>query len=170
MSPEYLDPPARTPRRRSAAPPAPRAPAPLGLADPAPGRPAEVLPAILDPFARDAAPAVMTRIALDWILDEPVLDRIFDEAAEGQYTRDGPLPHSAGARPAAAGASPPPPRPASRRRQPEGVASTSGFYRKLTRMERGTAAAVARHTAQRARALIEAAGALRPEPIEGYAG
>ncbi len=28
-----------------------------------------VLPAILDPFAEGAAPAVMTRIALDWMIE-----------------------------------------------------------------------------------------------------
>src|SRR5262249_1138226 len=170
MSPEYLDPPARTPRRRSAAPPAPRAPAPPGLADPAPGRPAEVLPAILDPFARDAAPAVMTRIALDWIIDEPALDRIFDEAAEGQYTREWALAHFVGVMTDVACGFRPSPRAAFRRRQLEAVASISGFYRKLNRMEPGIAAAVVRHTAQRARALIEAAGALRPGPTAGYGG
>jgi hypothetical protein len=36
-------------------------------------------------------------------------------------------------------------------------------------MEPGIAAAVVRHSAPRARALIAAAGALRPEPIDGYA-
>ena len=47
-----------------------------------------VLPAILNPFVEDAPAAVMTRIALDWIIDGTPLDALFDEVAEGQYTRE----------------------------------------------------------------------------------
>jgi hypothetical protein len=174
MSPEYLDSPAQTKRRRSATPPAPSRPSPLDLSGGAPlrdalGRPVEALPAILDPFARDAAPAVMTRLALDWIIDEPALDRIFDEAAQGQYTREWALAHFVAVMTDVACGFRPSPRAAFRRRQFEQIASISGFYRKLNRLEPGIAAAVVRHTARRARALIEAAGALRPEPIAGYA-
>jgi hypothetical protein len=174
MSPEYLDPPARTKRRRSAAPPAPCTPAPPDLPDADPGRdalgrPLEVRPAILDPFAREAAPAVMTRIALDWIIDEPVLDRIFDEAARGQYTREWALAHFVGVMTDVACGFRPSPRAAFLRRRLDEIASISGFYRKLNRMEPDIPAAVVRHTAPRARALIEAAGALMPEPIPGYA-
>jgi len=169
MSPEYLDSPAKTQRRRSAAPPAPRTPAPPHLPDPALGRPLEVLPAILDPFAREAQPAVMTRIALDWIIDEPTLDRIFDEAAEGQYTREWALGHFVAVMTDVACGFRPSPRAAFRRRRLEEIASISGSYRKLNRMEPGIPAAVVRHTAQRARELVVAAGALLPEPIAGYA-
>src|SRR5262245_11902976 len=158
MSPESLDPPAHTKRRRSAAPPAPRTPAARDLVDSAPGpdplgRPAEVLPAVRDPFARDAAPAVMTRIALDWILDEPALDRIFDEAAEGQHTREWALAHFVGVMTDVACGFRPSPRSAFRRRRLEEVASISGSDRKLNRMEPGVAAAVVRRTPHRARAL-----------------
>src|SRR5262249_51916633 len=150
MSPESLDSPAKTQRRRSAAPPAPRRPAPLDLADAASGRdvlgrPLEVLPAILDPFAREAAPAVMTRIALDWIIDEPTLDRIFDEAAEGQYTREWALGHFVAVMTDVACGFRPSPRAAFRRRQFDQIASISGFYRKLNRMEPGIPAAVVPH-------------------------
>ena len=174
MSPESLDSPAKTKRCRSATSPARRIPAQLDLADAAPGRdalarPAEVLPAILDPFARDAAPAVMTRIALDWIIDEPALDRIFDQAAGEQYTREWALAHFVGVMTDVACGFRPSPRAAFLRRRLEEIASISGFYRKLNRMEPGIPAAVVRHAAPRARALIEAAGALLPEPIEGYA-
>jgi IS4 transposase len=170
MSPEYAEPLAR-----SAAPPAPRTPAPLDLLSPAPGhdalgRLAVVLPAILDPFARDAAPAVMTRMALDWIIDEPILNQIFDEVAEGQDTRQWALAHFVGVMTDVACGFRPSPRAAFRRRQLDQIASISGFYRKLNRMEPEIPAAVVRHTAQRARDLIVAAGALLPEPIPGYAG
>jgi IS4 transposase len=173
MSPENADSPARTKRRRPAAPPAPRRPAPLDLAEAGPSRdaivrPVEALPAILDPFARGAAPAVMTRIALDWIIDEPVLNRIFDEAATEQYTREWALEHFVAVMTDVACGFRPSPRAAFLRRQLQQIASISGFYRKLNRMEPGLAAAVVRHAARRARELI-VAGALRPEPIEGYA-
>jgi hypothetical protein len=175
MSPEYADPPAQTKRRRSTLPPAPHTPATLDLSGPTTGRdplgrPAEILPAILDPFARDAAPAVMTRLVLDWILDDaPALDRLFDETAEGQYTREWALAHFVGVMTDVACGFRPSPRAAFLRRRLDRVASLSGFYRKLDRMEPGIPAAAVRHTAPRARALIEAAGALRPEPIPGYA-
>ena len=174
MSPEYVDPRARTKRRRSPSPTARREPAPLDLMDAgrdrdAAGSPSRLLPAILDPFARDAAPAVMTRIALDWIIDEPVLDRIFDEAAEGQYTREWALAHFVGVMTDVACGFRPSPRAAFLRRQLDQIASLSGFYRKLNRMEPDIAAAIVRHTAARARELIVAQAALLPEPIEGYA-
>jgi IS4 transposase len=177
MSPERLDPPAttKTKRRRAAAPPAAATPSPLDLSGAVPGpdpfgRPVEALPAILDPFARGAAPAVMTRLALDWIIDEPILNQIFDEAAEGQYTREWALGHFVAVMTDVACGFRPSPRAAFLRRQFDQVASISGFYRKLNRMEPDIPAAVVRHTAQRARELIAAAGALLPEPIPGYAG
>jgi hypothetical protein len=57
-----------------------------------------VLPAILNPFVKDAPAAVMTRIALDWIIDGTPLDELFDEVAGGQYTREFPLAHFVQAR------------------------------------------------------------------------
>lgn len=127
------------------------------------------LPTILDPFAEAAAPAVMTRIALDWIVEATDLDRLFAEMAEGQYTREFALEHfvlvlldvACGFRSS--------PRAAFRRRQLERVASLSAFYRKLDRMELAVPAAVVHQTASRAHALIAAAGGLRAEPVCGYA-
>jgi IS4 transposase len=174
MSPQYVDPRARTKGRRSARSPARREPASLALMDAdsdhaAAGMPHRVLPAILDPFARDAAPAVMTRMALDWIIDESLLDRIFDEAAEDQYTREWALEHLVGVMTDVACGFRPSPRAAFLRRRLDLIASLSGFYRKLNRMEPDIAAAIVRHTAARARELIVAQAALMPEPIEGYA-
>jgi hypothetical protein len=61
------------------------------------------------------------------------------------------------------------PRAAFLKRQLDLIASLSSFYGKLRRMELAVPAAVVRHTALRARDLIVHAGALRPEPIPGYA-
>jgi hypothetical protein len=41
-----------------------------------------VLPAKLDPFAEGAAPAVMTRIALDWMIEGTSIDPILDEVSK----------------------------------------------------------------------------------------
>ena len=52
-----------------------------------------VLPAILDPFAEGAAPAVMTRLALDWMIERTSLDPILADVSEGQYDREFLLGH-----------------------------------------------------------------------------
>src|SRR5437762_12155711 len=93
MSPESVDPLARTKRRPSAAPAAPSTPSPLDLWDAgsgldATGPSARILPAILDPFAQGAAPAVMSRIALDLIIHEHVLTQLFQSAPQDQYCRE----------------------------------------------------------------------------------
>jgi hypothetical protein len=172
MSPRSVDPMARTKQRRSAAPAAPRTPAPLDRVDARldldiNGPPDQILPAILDPFAQGAVPAVMTRIALDWIIEEPVLNQLFEQAAEDQYTREWALAHLVGVMVDVACGFRPSPRAAFLRRQLERIASLSSFYRKLDRMELAIPAAVVRHTAGRARDLIVAAGALMAEPIPG---
>ena len=174
MSPQSVDPLARTKRRRSAAPAAPSSPPRRDLGDAGCGRdpmaqPEAILPAILDPFAQGAAPAVMTRIALDWIIDEPTLNQLFEETAHDGYTREWLLEHFVQVLVDVACGFRKSPRAAFRHRQLELIASLSSFYGKLRRMERAIPAAVVRHTAQRARDLIVASGALRPEPIPGYA-
>ena len=128
-----------------------------------------VLPAILNPFVEGAPAAVMTRIALDWIIAGTPLDQLFQEVAEGQYEREFALSHfvqvmldvACGFRPTA--------RAAFLRRELQRVASISAFYRKLGRMELGITEEVVRRTAQRARHLIVAGDGLLPEPVPGYA-
>jgi hypothetical protein len=174
MCPDFVDPLAQTRRRRPATPTASGAPvrrrrgdARSGLDLTAP--PQTVLPAILNPFAEGAAPAVMTRIALDWIIDEPVLNQLFEETARDGYTREWLLEHFVHVLVDVACGFRKSPRAAFRHRRLELIASLSSFYGKLRRMEVAIPAAVVRHTAQRARDLIVAAGALEPEPIPGYA-
>lgn len=174
MSPESVDRRAGTKRRRSAAPAAPSSASRLDLWDAASGldptgQPVGILPAILDPFAEGAAPAVMIRIALDWIIDEPVLNPLFEETAEDGYTREWLLEHFVQVLVDVACGFRKSPRAAFLKRQLDLIASLSSFYGKLRRMELAVPAAVVGHTAGRARDLIVAAGALLPEPIEGYA-
>jgi hypothetical protein len=127
-----------------------------------------VLPAILNPFVEGAPAAVMTRIALGWIIDGTPLDRLFREVAEGQYEREFALSHFVQVMLDVACGFRPSPRAAFLRRELQRVASISASYRKLGRMELGVTEDVVRRTARRARELIVAAGGLRPEPIPGY--
>jgi hypothetical protein len=94
-----------------------------------------VLPAILSPFVEGAPAAVMTRIALDWIIEGTPLDQLFREVAEGQYQREFALSHLVQVMVDVACGFRPSPRAAFLRREFERVASISAFYRKLGRME-----------------------------------
>jgi hypothetical protein len=128
-----------------------------------------VLPAILNPFAEGAAPAVMTRIALDWMIQGSSIDPILEEVAEGQYTRELLLGHFVQVMADVACGFRRSPRAAFLKRQLDQVASLSAFYRKLGRMELAVSTAIVRETANRAYDLIAAAGGLLAEPIPGYA-
>ena len=127
-----------------------------------------VLPAILDPFAEGAAPAVMTRLALDWMIQDTSIDPILGEFTDRQYNREFLLSHfvqvmvdvACGFRRSL--------RAAFLKRKLDLIASVSAFYRKLARMEPAVSAAIVRETADRARQLIVAAEGLLPEPIAGY--
>src|SRR5262245_49229384 len=120
-----------------------------------------VLPAILDPFAADAAATAMSRIALDWIIDDPSLEPLFDDVTEAQYTREFTLDHFVQVMLDVASGFRPSPRAAFVRRRLDRVASISAFYRKLNRMELAVPTAVVHKTAKRARELIVAANALQ---------
>jgi hypothetical protein len=128
-----------------------------------------VLPAILDPFAEDAAPAVMTRLALDWMIERTSLGLILEEVSQGQYNREFLLAHFVEVMADVACGFRASPRAAFLKHQLDQIASISAFYRKLTRMEPAVPAAIVGETAARARDLIVAGGGLLPEPIEGFA-
>jgi hypothetical protein len=127
-----------------------------------------ILPAILNPFVEKAPAAVMTRIALDWILDGTPLDHILQEVADGQFERELTLRHLVDVMLDVACGFRPSPRAAYLRRDLERVASPSAFYRKLGRMELAVTEEVVRCTAARARQLVRAGGGTLPEPIPGY--
>lgn len=127
-----------------------------------------ILPAILDPFAQGAAPAVMTRLALDWMIQHDLIEPILGQAAEGQYDREFLLGHFVEVMADVACGFRKSPRAAFLKRQFDRIASLSAFYRKLGRMELAVTAAIVRQTADRAHELIVAAGGCLPEPIPGY--
>jgi Transposase DDE domain len=128
-----------------------------------------VLPAILNPFVEGAPAAVMTRIALDWIIQGTPLDRLLEEVAEGQYEREFTLGHFVQVMLDVACGYRPSPRAAFLRRGLDRIATPSAFYRKLGRMELALTEEIVRCTASRARQLIVAGGGLLPEPVPGYA-
>lgn len=128
-----------------------------------------VLPAILNPFVDGAPACVMTRIALDWIIEGTPFDQLFEEVAENQFEREFTLAHFVQVMLDVACGHRPTPHAAFQRRQLAAIASVSAFYRKLSRMELALPREIVRRTAQRARDLIVAAEGLRSEPIPGYA-
>lgn len=127
-----------------------------------------ILPAILNPLVEGAPAAVMTRLALDWIIDGTPLDQILQEVADGQFERDFTLRHFVEVMLDVACGFRPSPRAAFLRRDLEQVASISAFYRKLGRMELCVTEDIVRRTAARSQQLILAGGGLLPEPIPGY--
>jgi hypothetical protein len=86
-----------------------------------------ILPAILDPFVEGAPAAVMTRLALDWIIDGTPLDCILQEVADWQFERELTLRHLVDVMLDVACGFRPSPRAAFVRRDLERVASTSAF-------------------------------------------
>jgi hypothetical protein len=127
-----------------------------------------ILPAILDPFAKEAAPAVMARLALDWMIHHSTIDPLLEDVASGQYNREFLLGHLVEVMADVACGFRKSPRAAFLKRQFDQIASVSAFYRKLARMELTVSATVVHRTAERARELIAAAGGFLPEPIPGY--
>jgi IS4 transposase len=127
------------------------------------------LPAILDPFVAGAAPAVMTRIALDWMIQHDTIDHLLEDVSQGQYSREFLLSHFVEVMADVACGFRKSPREAFLKRQFDQIASISAFYRKLNRMELVVTQALVRKTAERARELIAVGGGLGDEPIPGYA-
>jgi Transposase DDE domain len=171
MSPELLDPDAKPSRPDPDAPRPPAAPTPPDRRDLVDFGPPLVaaLPAILNPSIAESPTAVMTRIALDWIIQGTPFDQLFEQTAEGQYTREFTLEHLVHVLLDVVCGHQPSTRAAFRGRKLQLIASLSAFYGKLNRMELAVTAAVLNRTARRCRELIAAAGGLRDEPIEGYA-
>ena len=127
-----------------------------------------ILPTVLNPFAEEAAPAVMTHTMLNWMIEGTSIEPILDAVSEAQNTREFLLSHfvqiirdvACGFRRS--------PREVFRKRKLDLLASMSAFYRKLGWMESGVSAAIVRETASRARDLTSATNGLLPEPVPGY--
>jgi hypothetical protein len=169
MSPRLLDPNRKRPNRSRAAQSGPAEPIGHELLFNRGSRTLLELPTVLDRFVDKKPAVVMFRIATDWIIQGTPFDQLFEQTAEGQYTREFTMEHLAlvvldvvcGHQPSV--------RSAFLDRQLELIASLTAFYGKLNRMELGITRAIVARTSERARELIVAAGGLRAEPIPGYA-
>jgi IS4 transposase len=125
------------------------------------------LPSILDRFVAGSPLTVMVRAALDRLVDEVVVDEIFEKTAVSQYTRELALSHLVDVMLDVATGVQPSPRAAFRARELDRLVSPKAFYGKLNRMEPDIAVAVVAHTAAQARAVITASGGTLDEPIAG---
>lgn len=171
MSPELIDPELKPRRSRQAAQPPPTAHRPVDRLDLLDAEPPLIaaLPAILNDSIKNAPLAVMTRLALDWIIRGTPFDQLFEETAEGQYTREFTLEHLVLVMFDVVCGHHPSTRSAFLDRKLQLIASLSAFYGKLNRLELAVTEEVVRRTARRCRELIAASGGLLPEPIPGYA-
>ena len=93
-----------------------------------------VLPAILNPFIEGAPACVMTRIALDWIIEGTPFDQLFEQAAQDQYTREFTLEHLVLVMLDVVCGFNPSTRSAFLGRQLQLIAALSAFYGKLNRL------------------------------------
>jgi hypothetical protein len=128
-----------------------------------------LFPDILNRFVERAPAAVMTRIILDWIIEGTQFNRLFEQTAEAQYTREFTLEHLVLVMLDVVCGHHPSTRAAFVDRQLDLIGSLTAFYGKLNRMELAVSREIVRETARRCRELIAAAGGLLPEPIPGYA-
>jgi DDE family transposase len=125
-------------------------------------------PPELEPFIQTAPLPVLVRSCLEWLIDDASLERLFDETAEQQYTReltlgfmvDLMLDVACGIQPSASAA-------LKAYREQMNV-SRQAFYGKLNRMEPAVSAAIVKHVADRANAIIEQLEVGEAEAIPGY--
>lgn len=125
-------------------------------------------PPELAPFIQRAPLPVLVRSCLEWLIDDASLGILFDETAEQQYTReltlgfmvDLMLDVACGIQPSASAA-------LKAYREQMNV-SRQSFYGKLNRMEPAISAAIVKHVADRANAIIEQLDVGGAEAIPGY--
>ncbi len=122
----------------------------------------------LTPFVARAPLQVMVRSCLEWLIDEQTMQRLFDEVAQGQYTRaltldfmvDTMLDVACGRHPSAGAAL-----AAYRDRM---QVTRQAFYAKLNRMEPAVGEAIVAHVASLAHNVISELRAAQNEPISGF--
>jgi Transposase DDE domain len=115
---------------------------------------------------------VMVRGTMEWLLDEPTMDKLFQEQAPDQYTRELTLSAlvglfiqvSTGARrsPYAAFVAD------QARSNPTIETSYQALYGKLGRLQPAVSEALVRYSGQRCRLLLDLAPPARHEPLPGY--
>jgi hypothetical protein len=130
------------------------------------------LPITLVQHGRVLPLGVMVRGTLEWLLDEPTLERLFQEHAPEQYTREltlGTLVRlliqvSAGTRASVYAAY----QADQALDEPAVTTSYQALYGKLGRLNPEVSAAVVRHSADRCGQLLASIPPARAEPLPGY--
>jgi len=151
-------------------PPQPPPPDPLQKLLAAPANAA--LPDALVQHGQAVPLGVMVRGTLEWMLDEPTLERLFQEHAPEQYTRELTLSAlvglliqvSAGARASVYAAY----KADQASGQPTLGTTYQAVYRKLGRLNPAVSEAVVRHSAHCCQQLLGLLPAARAEPLAGY--
>jgi IS4 transposase len=126
------------------------------------------LPEVFQPFVEGAPSAVISRLALEYLVDNEALGMLFAGHATAQYEREFTLTNlvnimldvACGARRS--------PRAAFQARTDQVAASLSAFYGKLSRTELGISEAIVAHSGKKAGQLIRAMKGLDTEPVPGF--
>jgi IS4 transposase len=126
------------------------------------------LPESFRPFVEGAPCAVITRLAVEYLVDDDTLRMLFTENATAQYEREVTLTNLVNVMLDVACGARRSPRAAFLARADQIAASLSAFYGKLNRTELGISEAVVAHTGRKASQLIRAMKGLDTEPIPGF--
>lgn len=127
------------------------------------------LPKSFQVFVEGAPCAVITRLAVEYLVDGEILEMLFAEHATAQYEREVTLTNLVNVMLDVACGTRRSPRAAFLARTDQIAASLSAFYGKLNRTELGISEAIVAHTGEKASQLIHAMKGLDTEPISGFA-
>jgi hypothetical protein len=127
------------------------------------------LPKSFQPFVEGAPCAVITRLAVEYLVDAQALEALFGKHAQAQYERELTLTNLVNVMLDVACGTRRSPRAAFLARTDQIAASLSAFYGKLKRTELGISEAIVAHTGKKASQLIRAMRGTATEPIPGFA-
>ena len=126
------------------------------------------LPESFRPFAEGAPCAVITRLVLEYLIDDVILRILFAENACKQYEREITLSNLVNVMLDVACGNRRSPRTAYLARKDQIAASLSAFYGKLNRTEPAISEAVVEHVGKQAGQLIRIMKGLQKEPVPGF--
>lgn len=126
------------------------------------------LPKAFQPFVEGAPSAVISRIALEYLVDDKALGMLFADRATAQYEREFTLMNLVNVMLDVACGAHRSPRAAFLARSDQLAASLSAFYGKLNRTELGISEAIVAHSGKKAAQLIRAMKGLDTEPVPGF--
>ena len=125
-------------------------------------------PAELEPFLHQAPLPVLVRSVLEWTLQQTMLEDLFEQTAQEQYTRELTLTYLVEAMLDVACSIQPSARKAFVARSAQLAVSRQAVYAKLRRMEPAISEAVVQRFSTLANRLIAQLEPLRQEPVPGF--